>query len=464
MLNEFIDKYGLIVSLGITIVLFAGFYGNNTGLWWDEAVYLSLARNVYRGDGYFINTMQESFRPPLLPAMAAGLWSLFGVSEAAVFWIPPVFGIMSVFATYLLAKKMFGRKVAFWSSLLVGTSFQFLFFGERFLTETLFVFLSMLSLLVFHEAVETKSKYMFPLTGLLIAMAFLTRYAGILLFVVYFMFPFYSRKKILKRWDYWLGVLVFLIAIIPWVFNSVAYYGSPHGALFAAQSKVDATYYNYPAHFYLERWLNIFGFAGLLIVPGIYVLTKRRKRYDLSILAMVIAALLFFMFLIERKEERYLLHYISLFYITAAIGIEWLRKRVKITWIVPVIVSLIIIANVYTGIVIMQNTKYSSHALSEAGRYLSGRVQENRSILSNNEPPLHYYTDRLVYPFPESIEELEGFISENNIDYIVIDVYEPTYPKWVFVEGVPSQDFDEFTLERVFQEYGSDVVWVFQAS
>jgi len=29
------------------------------GLWWDEGVYLGLAKNVFEGNGYFINFQQE---------------------------------------------------------------------------------------------------------------------------------------------------------------------------------------------------------------------------------------------------------------------------------------------------------------------------------------------------------------------------------------------------------------------
>ena len=120
-----------------------------------------------------------------------------------------------------------------------------------------------------------------------------------------------KKKNLFKRWDYWLGVIVFLIMIIPWSINSITYYGSPFGALSTASGTVDETWFNYPPYFYFTNWVNIFGFVGLFALPGFYILLRRRKKYDISLLIVILAALTFFMFIVARKEERYLLHYFS---------------------------------------------------------------------------------------------------------------------------------------------------------
>ena len=464
------EKYGLIFLIGFTAVLYLGYYGYNMALWWDEAVYLSLAESLVTGGGYSMNTGLESFRPPLLPALTAGIWSVTGINEAFVFMIPPLFAIFSVFITYLLAKRYYGFRTAFWSSFMLATSFQFLFHSERFITEPIFVFLTTAAFLVFVLGTERKPRYYFPLTGLLIALAFLTRYAGILLFSVYFFYPVYlflkEKKNLFMRWDYWAGIAVFMAALIPWFLNGIANYGSAFGALLFASGTVDVTYLNLASYFYFLNWFEIFGLVGIFALPGIYMLLRRREKQDIGILLMIAASLAFFMFIVARKEARYLLHYFSFFYIIIAIGIEWTRtglKKYKVPFdkIFIVMIGILILLNLTTGFVVMTNTQHSGTAIKEAGNYIRGRIGPDGTILCNNMPPMHYYTGHLVHFFPE--EELINFTKDYDVAFIVIDIYEPTYPDYIWGEdGNPSNVFESFTLEREFQEFGETIVWVYR--
>jgi 4-amino-4-deoxy-L-arabinose transferase-like glycosyltransferase len=456
MLSKIVDRYGLVIAVLTAGVLFLGFLGSNRGLWWDEAVYLGLAKNVYSGSGYFINLGEESFRPPLFPAITAALWKVTP-SETAALLMSPLFAIASVVATYLLAKRLFGKRVAFLSAMLLATSAQFLVYSERFLTESLFVLLGTLAMYVFYLGTERKERFYFPLAGLLIACTFLTRYAGLLLFSVYFLYPVLTKKGLLKRPDYWAGILVFILAIIPWFMMSTAYYGSPLGSYFAAQEAVNGVWYGGPPQFYIGHWINIFGFAGLLMLPGLYVLLKRRRGSDAPVIVMFLVSLVFFMFFVQRKEERYLLHFLSFFCMVSAIGFEWLRVQWKRAF--PVFVSVILAVNIMAGFAAMDYGRYSSSALTEAGKLIG---LGSGAIISNDVPVLSYLTGRPVYTFPENSSGLVPLMEERNASFIVLDIYEPTYPAWVWSDGRPSGAFAPFVPEKQFQEFGRTVVWVFR--
>ena len=450
------DK-GPIIPVIVSILIFVSFFGLNRGLWWDEAVYLSLAGSIHDGGGYFINTGEEAFRPPLLPAIAAGVWGITGPSPAAVMWLPVLFGILAVGMTYALARRLFSGRVAFWSSLMLGTSFNFLFFGERFLTETLFIFLGTLSVYLFWEGLWGR-KHMFPAAGAAMALAFLTRYAGILLMGLFLLYAVKDRK--LRKREYWYGPAVFAIMLLPWLAASISSYGSAIGTLIEASMMVDAEFYNYPAYFYLLRWFNIFGLVGAFAVPGFYLMLKRHGKGDLPVGFLIGASLLFFMFLVQRKEERYLMHFFSFFYIAMGIGVDWLMKRTGRRRLVAMVAAVLIIANVVTAAVVMSDTRLSSYALTRAGEYLSGK---EGAILSNSYPVLHYLSGMKVYDLPDSPDDLDDLIREKGITFIVIDRYEPTYPEWSRTEdGTPSPAMHRFALEKEFWESGRNVVWIFR--
>ena len=145
-----------IILAVATVIPGLYFYNVNQGYWWDEAVYLGLARNLYEGNGYFVNMNQDSFRPPFFPALTAGMWWAFGFSEPLVKALPPLFLMLSGIVMYFFGKKLYGMEAGIWASLMLVTSHMFLFYGQKFLTETLFVFLSLMMLYTLYTGMEEK--------------------------------------------------------------------------------------------------------------------------------------------------------------------------------------------------------------------------------------------------------------------------------------------------------------------
>ncbi|MFQ5647651.1 MAG: ArnT family glycosyltransferase [Candidatus Aenigmatarchaeota archaeon] len=446
----------------------------NQGLWWDETVYLGLGRNILEGQGYFINLHQDSFRPPLFAYMTAGIWSIFGVSESLVRALPPLFAILAAFSALFLARKLYWTGVGTWAILLLGTSPLFLFYSERFLTESLFVLLTTLSLLFFYMGTRPKARaWHLPLAGALAGLAFLTRYAGGLLILVYILYPLALlvkerslKKSLFRNKSYWLGLALFALLLLPWMGLSQAYYGSPFGALSPQGESVSGEWYGGPWWFYFQNWTEIFGLAGLFAVPGVAAMVYRRRDSDILLLLTLAVTLGFFM-LIVRKELRYLIHFFSFYYLAAALGIDelagWVKRR-GIQYLVPAAAALLIGLNLFAGIQMVQGGIYSASALREAGLWLAG--QDGAAIMSNNVPPLHYYTGRLVHYFPEDQAHLAPNITAHGISHIVLEYWEPTYPGYVWDardgERAPSGIFEGFTLERVFEEYGRATVWVYR--
>jgi 4-amino-4-deoxy-L-arabinose transferase-like glycosyltransferase len=74
------------------------------------------------------------------------LWSLpFGDSEASLRFLSIIFSLLSVLMIYFLAKDLFNKSVASWSSFLLATSTISIFFSHQARPYSLIIFLSILS-------------------------------------------------------------------------------------------------------------------------------------------------------------------------------------------------------------------------------------------------------------------------------------------------------------------------------
>src|SRR3989338_5198223 len=103
----------ILVLLSLPILVF---YGINQAYFWDEAVFLNLAKNIHEGN-YYINLQQESYRPPLFPFIL----SIFYFLAEFLKLIPIVFTILTIIITYYFIKRMYDGKIALISSSFIAT-------------------------------------------------------------------------------------------------------------------------------------------------------------------------------------------------------------------------------------------------------------------------------------------------------------------------------------------------------
>lgn len=469
MKNRNFFEFGfLIVLLFFSCVVFY-FIDVNQGFWWDEGVYLGLAKNLYSGKGYFINLGQESFRPPFFPFLISVLWRLVGISEFSVRVLIGFFAIFSVVLIYFFSKKLYGEEVAFWSALILSTSHMFLFYTFKILTETVFIFFSILSAFFYYLAFEKDKRY-FLMAGILMALSFLTRYPGMVLFAFYLVYPLALPKgaSIFKERLYWLGIVLFFVCLIPWFWLNQVNYGSPIKALFVETQTVTGEWYVGEWYYYFTHWFEMFGLIGLFVVPGLIIsLFKIKNKKHSFILVLTLISLLFFM-LIPRKELRYLMHYLSFYVILFSIGLTELRKWFNSKRIIPIVAVFLCFLNFLAGVQMIFYDEEGGKALKEAGIYLSKIAPESTTIMTQNMPVIHYTSGRNVVYFPENESKLFDLIKEKNVSFIVLESREPTYPSYVWSYNysvkVPSEIFKNFTFVKSFQEHNETFVWVYDCS
>ena len=450
--------------LGIIIISFSSqafVISQGPGLWWDEAVYIGLARSLPQGF-FSLDPGQpiESFRPPLLPALlspAAHSITLMKILALAI-------SFLAVFAVYKLSLP-YGKNVAFLSTLFLASSSLFAFFSSKILTESLFILLLSLSLLYFMKWNESKKSRPILLSGAFAGLAFLTRYfasALILSYVAFFIFQA-SRKRLPKN-----SLLLFLptiLVLIPWLFVGQAYYHHPFGAYLTNISVYAASA---PQTFF--QGLSDIGLA-LTYLPffilAFFLFAKKDLDKFLPLIMILFITIAIFL-LLPHKESRYLLSFLPVYSLLAAIGTESLFEKYKNSraFILPLIFVLSLIT-LYAGAQFAYNDIQSS-ALAEASLYLKEISQPDELILTQSYPFVFVLSERKAIPycgfesqqafdkcqgqilnseFP--LEALQATLQKHPIKYILSYKFEPANP-----EEARSYLDRNFEKIKTFGQYG----------
>jgi 4-amino-4-deoxy-L-arabinose transferase-like glycosyltransferase len=459
----------LFIILASIIGVQAFYFNANQGMWWDEAVHLGLARSLYEGSGFQINDGQESFRPPMFAALVAGTWSVFGFSETAIRLFPIVFSVLAAFCTYVLGKRMYNSEVGLIAAAIVGTAPMFLFFGAKFLTETFFMFTSILSIVFYYAAIEKNRKSFFIPAFALLAISFMVRYPAFVIGIAFLLYPILTRKKV-SEWiasPYFLaGIGLGIAALVPWFLIGDANFGGPFNALFTELETIGPEFYSGPWYFYLRHWIEIFGFVGFFLLPALTKTIVSRRRQDVLLAVLMVSALVF-LALIARKEERYIISFLPIIATFLAMGVHELKNWLGFRRLITGAVIFFLALNLVGGIQAIDFDKEGGRALKDASEHVSSRIGEGSTVMTQNMPVLYYMTGKNVVYFPQDVSTLGALIHEKNVEFIVIESREPSYPEYVWSldeEGnkVPSEIFGNYSLEGGFEESGRTIAWVYR--
>ena len=223
---------GLLIRLGLIM-----FFDGSHRLFHDgdSAEYLALAENLRLGHGFTWDKSApfhpNSFRTPIYPGFLFLARFLFGSYEAALI-IQSVLVVLSAYLLYLIGKEYFNRKIALWSAgifLFVPFSVNV---SVKFLTQTLFLSLLILSVWSWVQFLKKQQNKYFLLTSILLPALALTRPIAQYIVPVFILSLAYAAyfgqinlglKRFLK-----LGVamsIVFIVILTPWLIRNYSLFG-----------------------------------------------------------------------------------------------------------------------------------------------------------------------------------------------------------------------------------------------
>lgn len=320
-MKEFIRNnklFAFFISI-ISIIYFSSLFIHHD-IWWDSAVFLGMGKYLWSLGNI---GLWEASRPVIWPLILGFFWKLnlnpiiFGQITTIIFSI----GIITI--TYLIAVNIFDKKTALISSLFLSLFPTYFLFTNILHTEIPAAFFTITGIYFF-----IKKKH--NLAGLLLGIAFMTRFFQIFLIIPIFLVLFYSfyrkRVSIQKLASF---SIFFLLPIIPYLALNYFLYNNPlHPFLLQAYMTQNTGFiFHQPFSFYfinliMENVLVLFGLIGL------FAIFKKPSKNS-----MLLSLVFLFGFIpyniIAHKEMRLLIPILPFIAILMSHGIFYFANSIK---------------------------------------------------------------------------------------------------------------------------------------
>ena len=142
----------------------------------DPSEYHSLALSLVKEGRFSIDGELNTKRTPLYPLFIGTIYSLFGQRLWLVFLTQILLNIITCLLIYLLIILIFNnKKIALAAGLLYAIDTLPAIYSMELFTETFFVFVFILSLIVLFFALNKKTLFLFALAGIILGLAILVR-------------------------------------------------------------------------------------------------------------------------------------------------------------------------------------------------------------------------------------------------------------------------------------------------
>lgn len=189
----------------------------------DSPTYMLLGENLVRHGILSISKVEPlipySLRPPVYPAFLGFFHTLLGFSSVGVAAVQGFLDSITALIVIALARRVCTERIA----LLAGLTYAFnpgsIVYGTKVMAETLFSYECAVAILLAVMAVERKSLRLVAATGVMLALATLTRPLGALLIpLTMLLFAFFWRRESKRNFlvPAFACALAAVVVIAPW--------------------------------------------------------------------------------------------------------------------------------------------------------------------------------------------------------------------------------------------------------
>ncbi|MEH2252369.1 glycosyltransferase family 39 protein [Nostoc sp.] len=488
------SKYYFVVFIIIIISIFLRFcLLQNQSLWFDEGWSLALSDGTSVQENLFniINREAGDKYQPLYYLVLFYWRSVFGDSEFAIRSLSALLGVASVITIFFTSLRVYGKKHALWSSMLLAVSSFSVFYSQDARPYALLIFIASLQIYFFSYSFSgDKSNKIISqlLFGIFTAIG---SFGSILIIIFSSAICLshaivYRNLKELIKW--WIPPVVFSSPMILFYLSSpaasdptattVTRSGLPivQNIMFVIYGILVGTSYGPPLEelrddekikVVLGYWPHLLIFIIVITVIFLALVTsllksRKRKRYQQAdyffTLLLVTSFLLAFMFALVTKINWLPRHSFYLCIpVTILIPSAFLHnyQRNNKLYIVPQVTKLatisLLIMNVYSNFQYYSNPAYAKDDYRSAVRYLlQHRNESAKSILFYGQPRLlQYYGDSSTIYAPQDILRT---VKGKNLAEKVSTMTKNAEPVFVIL----NREFD-WELKDVFKREMSDL-------
>jgi 4-amino-4-deoxy-L-arabinose transferase-like glycosyltransferase len=223
-----------LIALGVRLLLMVivwsqfgnQFYLENvTG---DSAGYMSLAQSIVEGRGFQYHGIVSALRTP----MYAMFLSVFYFLHLPLWFIPLVqniLGSLTAVLLFIIGSRLFSARAGIIAGLLWAFEPYNVFSGNTIMSETLFIFLLILSFYCFTRWFNGNQNKIYAITGFVLGLTVLTRPIAPFFLSALFLFFFflhYGKKNLQKNIiSGCVFIAIFCITVAPWLWRNYKVFG-----------------------------------------------------------------------------------------------------------------------------------------------------------------------------------------------------------------------------------------------
>lgn len=454
----------LIAILLFALILRLKYFNLGQPLWYDEAEYLSIAKNW----AYNVPYEFPRVRPVLFPLVVALLYKIHSGSEFIFRLIELLFSVGGVFLTYLLGKELYNRKIGLMAAFLMSVFYLHIFFSARILVDMpSMAMYTLVAYLFWRGHVKKKSKPTILLMGILLGLGILLRFpVGIVAFVFLFFLLFTEKLKFVFDRHLWLSAFLCIAILLPYFiwfyfkFNQIAIISISYGKGLVIWDYIRffPTYLHSPlipnSFFHVLILLFLFGLIVLLanIILGFDLLTKEKKlKSDLFLLFLILFPFIYFGYFIH-MEPRYMFYIFPGVFIVIGIALlkiyGYIAKYNK-----AIAISFVFIVLLFSGYhqikfadFLIKSKENSYIQFKQAGLWLKEYSERDDVIISDGAPQLTYYSERKIIGWGKE-EDFLTYINEVKPRYMILSVLEKS-PDWAY--AWPQENTDKVKPVQAF--------------
>lgn len=353
----------LVLALGIFATLTLSVI-TASSLWFDEAFSTYLVRFNFWDIAVYT---AADVHPPMYYWVLKVWTMLFGTSEVGYRSLSVVLGLLVIVAGFFLVRRLFGRKAAGLSVILMAVSPMLVRYGieaRMYMLVTLIVFVATY---VLHVAVQSKQKKWWMIYAALVALGMYTHYFSAIIWIGHaiWLWTIYKPKpKTLFRADWAKSYLWAILFFAPWLPFMVYQLGGIQGTGFWIGPLSGNSLTNLMANvFFYREHEQTAGLYGVIIIVLTSLLIwwvvrtyralgkEQKKAYGLLLASSVLPVALLFIASIPPLRssfiERYLIPSIAMMAVLMAVTIVYAPK-IRFVW--RAAASLLIVGSMLVGV------------------------------------------------------------------------------------------------------------------
>lgn len=451
-----------MIWLVLLLALILRLINLDQSLWWDEAINIVYAKTS--SFWWFITKYPiGDFHPPGY-FVILWLWGhIFGFSEFMIRLPSVIFGVGTVYFTYLLGRELFNKKIGLLAALFLAIAPLHIYYSQEARMYSLAAFVVTLSSYFLIKFIENQK---FAFLGLAFSI-FLILYSDYLAYFIlpaHFIFIYFYHKKLIRR--YLLSVFLGILSLIPWmlIFPEQLRNGVEKSSLILGWRNVVGgagikEVILLPVKILIGRvtFDNKLLYTSIVIIASIpYIFSfkkltaKLEERVNFLLLLIIIPMLLAFIFSFFIPIFSYFrfLFILPALYLLVAYGLEKYKFPLNI-----LLISLVIFFEIFASALYLLNSKFHREDWKGMVNFI-GQNSDTKSVLlhKNNEIPAAF----IYYNFDQTntIAAFHNIPVRSGTDLIDLSHQLAPYNKIFLVDYLVDITDPNRLLENKLEEIG----------